>query len=400
MSTYGEVLKTPGVASTLVAQLVARFPAGMYAIGLLLHIEQKFDAYTAAGVVLAAMSVGQAVATPFTTRLMSRLGTRRLLTIAMLISSSSMFGIALLDAPLWVYIVLGATTGLAMPPIGPTARTMYPRMLSQRQLPSLFSFDAILQEIIFILGPVAVTFLVTSVNSTVALTFGASVQLLGSLWFVLLPRVGNLRIPPTNTRMGSVLKKKPVLLVTVVGFLVVGSLSGTEAGIVAVYGHDGPQAGWILAIGAIGSICGGLMFGSRTITKRSLAIRCSILVVGFTAAPFVMTFWGLAAAMFVASIGCAPALAAISAIIAGSVKFADTPESYGWVNSGMLTGIALCSAIAGVCIDLVGPAGGLYVGATAALLATVVAFVFRRHQPDLTQGIAEPPPTTPVDLPR
>ncbi|HIY65821.1 MAG TPA: MFS transporter [Candidatus Agrococcus pullicola] len=400
MSTYGEVLKTPGVASTLAAQLIGRFPIGMYAIGLLLHIQYAFDSYAAAGTVLAALSGGQAIATPFTTRLMSRLGTRTLLLITTTISVSSMFGIALLSAPLWVYIALGAATGLAMPPIGPTARTIYPRLLSQRQLPPLFSFDAMLQEIIFIMGPVAITFLVTSVNSTVALAVAASVQLVGSVWFALLPRVGNLRIPPTSKRMGAVLKKKPVRLVTVVGFLVIGGLAGAEAGIVAVYGHDGPEAGWILAIGALGSICGGLIFGSRTITKRSLAIRCGILAIGLAAAPLVMTFWGLAGTLFVASIGCAPALAAISAIIVGSVKFADTPESYGWVNSGQLVGIALCSGLAGVLIDMIGPAGGLIVGATAALLATIIAFIFRDSQPDLTDGVVEPPPTAPIELPR
>lgn len=400
MSTYGEVLKAPGVAVTMTAQLVGRFPVGMYSLGILLHVESKFDSYAAAGLVLAALSAGQAIATPITTRMMSRFGTRNLLLITTLLSAIAMFGIAILNVPLWVDILLGAAAGLTMPPIAPAVRTLYPKMVAQRQLGPLFALDATLQELVWVIGPVAITFLITSFNSMLGLTLAVVIQVLGGLWFALLPRIGNLRIPPTNKRMGGVLKKKPVLLVVIVGFLIIGAFASAEAGVVAVYGHDGPQAGVILAISAIGSLIGGMLFGHRTITKRSLAIRCAIMVVGFIAAPFVMSFWGLAAAMFVAGFGCAPAVAAISAIVAGSVKFADTPEAYGWVNSGQLIGVALCSALAGLLIDIMGAGGGLLVGAVAALLGAAIAFFFRRHQPDLTDGIVEPPPTMPIEIPR
>ncbi|WP_293696484.1 MFS transporter [uncultured Agrococcus sp.] len=400
MSTYGEVLRAPGVAVTMTAQLVGRFPVGMYSLGILLHVEQKFESYAAAGLVLAALSAGQALATPVTTRMMSRFGTRRLLLITTVLSALAMCGIAVLHVPLWVDVVLGAAAGLTMPPIAPAARTLYPRMVAQRQLGPLFALDATLQELVWVIGPVAITFLATSFDTLIGLSIAVAVQLGGGLWFSLLPRVGNLRIPPTNKRMGGVLKKRPVLLVVIVGFLIIGAFAAAEAGVVAVYGHDGPQAGIILAISAIGSIIGGVLFGHRTITKRSLAIRCVIMAVGFIAAPFVMTFWGLSAAMFVAGFGCAPAVAAISAIVAGSVKFADTPEAYGWVNSGQLVGVALCSALAGIMIDFVGAGGGLIVGAVSAALGALIAFIFRRHQPDLTDGIVEPPPTAPIELPR
>jgi len=51
-------------------------------------------------------------------------------------------------------------------------------------------------------------------------------------------------------------------------------------------------------------------------------------------------FWGLALALFVAGLGTAPAVAAISSVIAGSVPFADTAEAYGWITTGQLIGAA------------------------------------------------------------
>lgn len=388
------------MASTITAQVVGRFPVGMYALGILLHVEQKFGSYAAAGLVLAALSVGQAMATPVTTRMMSRFGTRRLILFTTVISAAAVFGIAVADVPLWVDIVLGAVAGMTMPPIAPAARTLYPKLVPQKQLAPLFSLDATLQELVWVIGPVAITTIATGFNTTIGLIAAASLQIVGGIWFASLRDIGNLRIPPTNKRMGGVLKKKPVLLVVVVGFLIIGAFAAAEAGVVAVFGHDGPQAGIILAISAGGSLLGGLALGHRTITKTSLAIRCAVMALGFIAAPFIMTFWGLAAAMFVAGVGCAPAVAAISAIVAGSVKFADTPETYGWVNSGQLVGVALCSALAGVLIDVQGPSGGLVVGAVFAVLGALVALIFRKHQPDLTDGIVEPPPTAPIDLPR
>ncbi len=66
MKNYAELLRTPGVARLLCAQLLARFPGGMLSLGLLIHIEGIFHSYGAAGLVLASLSVGQAVAGPLT----------------------------------------------------------------------------------------------------------------------------------------------------------------------------------------------------------------------------------------------------------------------------------------------------------------------------------------------
>ena len=61
MAGYRDLLRTPGVARMIAAQLVARFPNGMTSLAILLHVEQQTGSYGAAGIVLAAASVGQAV---------------------------------------------------------------------------------------------------------------------------------------------------------------------------------------------------------------------------------------------------------------------------------------------------------------------------------------------------
>ena len=54
----------------IAAQQTARFPNGMSSLAILLHVEQQTGSYGSAGLVLAATSVGQAVAGPITSRWM------------------------------------------------------------------------------------------------------------------------------------------------------------------------------------------------------------------------------------------------------------------------------------------------------------------------------------------
>ncbi|WP_413316639.1 MFS transporter [Agrococcus sp. 1P02AA] len=400
MHAYGEVLRVPGLARIMIAQLIARFPAGMYSLGILMHMEHQHGSYTAAGLVLAAFSVGMAVAGPFVSRLMSRFGTVQVLVVTTLVSIGALLAMSVLEVPLWADVLAGIVAGAAMPPVVPTVRTLYPRMVPQRLLAPLFSFDAALQEIIWVFGPVLLTLLVSIMGTGPTLLVTLGIQLFGALLFIASPEVRKLRIPPTTRKLGRVLRKPPVLLSVVVSAMFIGGFSAVEAGVVATFGEGALEAGLVLGVSALGSLLGGFALGGRAITRWSVAIRLAIVMLGMAIAVPMTEVVGLSIALFIAGIGTAPALAAFSAIIAGTVKFADTPEAYAWIGTGQLLGAALGSAVAGVAIDAVGSVGAIWVAVAMVAIAAAIAAVFRRHQPDLRHGIGEPPETAPVELPR
>ncbi|MCR8669863.1 MFS transporter [Agrococcus sp. HG114] len=400
MRAYSEVLRVPGLARIILAQLIARFPAGMYSLGILMHMEQQHGSYTAAGLVLAAFSVGMAIAGPFVSRLMSRFGTVTVLVVTAIISISALLAIASFALPLWGDVLAGAVAGAAMPPIVPTVRTLYPRMVQQRLLSPLFSLDAALQEIIWVFGPVLLTLLVSIMGTGPTLLVTIAIQAGGALLFIVSPEVRRLRIPPTTRKLGRVLRKPPVLLSVIVSSMFIGGFAAVEAGVVATFGEGALEAGIVLAISAIGSLIGGFAVGSRGISPWSVAARLGVVTVGMAIALPMTEVVGLSAALFLAGLGTAPALAAFSAIVAGTVKFADTPEAYAWIGTGQLLGAAVGSAIAGVAIDALGGVGGVWVALIMTAIAAIIAAVFRRHQPDLRLGIGEPPDTAPVELPR
>jgi MFS family permease len=287
-------------------------------------------------------------------------------------------------------MLVGLITGLSTPPVQPAVRTIYPKMVNSRQLTPLFSLDASAQEIIWIAGPVITTFVAVQISSVLAMCIAGAFMVGGGIWFIASPEVGRVRIPRSKRRFGVVLRRPPVLLATITGFLLVGSCAAIEVGVVAVFGEGGPEAGIVLAIWAIGSIVGGLSLGHVPIGPWALARRMLIVFVGLSIAMLFLNFWWLSIALLVAGIGIAPALAVIFAIVSSSVKFSDTAEAYGWVGTGQLIGAALGSAAAGFLIDINGPIGGFWAAAALALVGFLVPTVLRRWHPDLRGRDASP----------
>ncbi|MDI2099584.1 MFS transporter [Ruicaihuangia caeni] len=399
MVSYREVLSTPGVARLIASQLTARFPAGMIALAYLLHVERVHDSYGAAGLVLAATSVGQAIAGPLTSRWMGRWGIRPVVALTMVVSLASYLVIALMVLPVTAYMLVGFIGGLSTPPIQSAVRTIYPKMVNSRQLTPLFSLDASAQEIIWVIGPVVTTFIAVQVSTVVAILVAGVFLVGGTIWFLTSPVVGRVRIPRARRAIGKVLARRPVLLATIVGFLLIASAAGVEAGVVAVYGHGGPQAGIILAIWSIGSVFGGLAFGHLPIGPWALARRMLLVFVGVALAALILDFWWLAVMLLISGFGMAPALAVMFAIVSSSVKFSDTAEAYGWVGTGQLIGAAIGSAFAGFMIDAQGPQGAFIVGAAFALLGVLFPVIFVRWHPDLRGRDAGPiPDTEPVPV--
>lgn len=391
---YRDLLRTPGVARIIAAQLTARFPNGMTSLAILLHIEYVTGSYGAAGLVLASTSIGQAIAGPVTSRWMGRWGMRRVLTLTLAVCAVSITGIALLVLPVGGYMALGLIGGLATPPVQSAVRTIYPKMVTARQLTPLFSLDASLQEIIWIVAPVVITLVATQVGTVQALLLIVVILIGGGAWFILSPEVGRVRIPRSRRSIGKVLTKPPVLLATVVGFLLIGACSAVEAGVVATFDHGGLEAGLVLALFSVGSLAGGLSFGHIPIGRWAMARRLLIVTVGLSLTIVSLDVWWLGGTLVLAGIGVAPALAVLFAMTSASVKFSDTAEAFGWVGTGQLIGAAAGSAVAGFLIDDVGPTGA-YIAATGfAAVGLIVAVVFVKGFPDLRGRDASPIPDT------
>ena len=183
----------------------------MTSLAVLLHVEQSTGSYGAAGIVLAALSIGQAISGPVTSRWMGVWGMRRVLTLTAVVCAAAVFALALNPFGMPGFIVFGFIAGIANPPVQPAVRTIYPKIVTSRQLTPLFSLDASLQEIIWIFAPVVITLVATQVGTVPALLLIVVILIGGCAWFIASPEVGRVRIPRSRRGFGRVLGK-PVAL--------------------------------------------------------------------------------------------------------------------------------------------------------------------------------------------
>lgn len=373
MRTYIELFRVHGVSAVVWSQLLARFAFGMQTLTFAILLQNKFQNYTVAGLAIGAVTVGSAISAPILGRWMAVTGIRPVIIATSVISSVCYLLIGF--APITEAIAIGISLvlGLGTPPIQPAARTIYPTLVSSdAQRNTLYSVDAILQEVIWILGPVLATVLIATTNVLIPIIVMAAVQLAGGFWFGLLPMVHGAPIPRSSKRMGSVLKSKLVKFLIAINLLFVGSFSALEIGAVAAVGQA--QAGFVIAMLSIGSVIGGLAFGHRARSPMALSKQLAIVLLGDLLIFFNATdpIW-LGICLFISGIGVATAFATMGAIIGKAVKLNDTTEVYGWIGSGQNIGYGAGAAIAGIVVDKINSTTSFGFAAGLDLLALLAA---------------------------
>lgn len=389
MRTYAELFKNPGVATVLLAQLLARFPFGMQTITFAIHLEEVFGNYTVAGLAIAASTVGAAFSAPILGRLVAVYGIKVVVISCSLISPIGFLLIAFAPLTEGQAILTALALGLFVPPIQPAARAVYPTLVKSESVRNnLFSVDAILQEVIWIVGPVLATILIATTTTYMPLVVMVFVQIIGGLWFALLPQVQGAPIPRSTKKMGRVLRIPLVRVMIVVNLLFVGSFSALEIAAVASVGKAG--AGFVLAMLSVGSVVGALVFGHRARSPKALTKQLGVVVLGglMILINDKDPVW-VGICMFISGIGVALAFATMSAIIAKSIPLDDTPEVYGWIGSGQNIGYGFAAAVAGILIDEVSSTSAFAFASGLDAIAMLVAFAAIAITPTLLDSKAE-----------
>ena len=373
MRTYIDLFRTHGVAAVVWSQLLARFAFGMQTITFAIHLQNKYQNYTVAGLAIGASTLGGALAGPVLGRWMAVVGIKPVVVVTSFLASICflLVGFAPVSEPLVIGISL--VLGMVLPPIQPAARTVYPTLVtSEAQRNTLYSVDAILQEVIWILGPVLATVMIATTNTLVPIVAMAAVQLIGGLWFGLLKQVKDAPIPRSKKRLGSVLRSRLVRVLIIINLLFVGSFSALEIGAVAAVGQA--EAGFVIAMLSIGSVVGGLAFGHRARSPLALSKQLAVVLIGDLLIFFNATdpIW-LSICLFISGIGVATAFATMGAVIGKSVKLDESTEVYGWIGSGQNIGYGAGASVAGLVVDRLNSTTSFGVAAGLDLVALLVA---------------------------
>ena len=382
MPSYNAVLSRPGVTRVMGTQLLARFAFGMMSLAIVLHIESIYGNYTIAGIALGAETIGAAISGPLLARRLSGWGPTRVITTAATISSLALVFIAFFRGPEVFTVIACAIVGFSSPPIQQVARAVYPSLITKNQTAHLFSLDATLQEILWVIGPVLATMISATYSTTAAMAVMATVQLVGTYLFARNPEIATMNIPRSKRRLGGVLRKPIAIASVLINSMLVASFGAADVGTVAVLGMR--DSGIVIAVLSVGSMVGGFAFGHRAKTKWALIKFLSVTMIGFAAVFINPTdlIW-ITICWFVVGIGVAPSFATIASMIALTFNQADSAEAYGWNNTAQLLGYSLGAAVAGILIDHVSHVAAWWVTGATAFLAVVSALATYRFNPEL-----------------
>ena len=189
-SSYARILSRPGALQFSAAGFLARFPMSMVGISTILTVQSLYGNYTSAGGVSAALVVATAVGAPVLARLVDARGQSRVMLPAVLGSALGMVGMitaAGLRAPLWVLVALALVAGGLGGSMGSLVRSRWTTVLdSPDDIHTAFSLEAALDEVVFVVGPVAATALCTSAALPVTSGWVAALclHLGGGLWLL------------------------------------------------------------------------------------------------------------------------------------------------------------------------------------------------------------------------
>ena len=383
LNTYRRVLAHPGALLFSATGLVARLPIAMIGLGIVLLVSEATGSYGVAGSVSAAFLLANALVAIVVGRLVDSLGQGRVLAVAVLTSTG---GLVLLMAAVqadwslgWAYAA-AVVSGASLPPVGACIRSRWSHVLDRpSEVQTAYALEGVVDEAVFILGPILVTVLATSWHPLAGLGTAAVAGLAGTL--ALSSQTATAPPPhPRHTDSGPrpAMPWRTIVPLTVVCLMLGAFFGSAEVATVAFAEELGVKryAGVLLGLWAFGSLAAGLITGVLTWqVGADTRVRRGTVALTLVMAP--MVFIGSAPlmgmALFVAGFAIAPTLIATLTLTEQTVPSARLTEGMSVIHTGIVAGVAPGATLAGIVIDSTGASPAYLVAVGAGLLAAVAA---------------------------
>ncbi|MDF2966405.1 MAG: transporter [Nocardioidaceae bacterium] len=387
LQTYRRVLSVPGAAAFSGAGLLARLPFSMTGLGIVLLVSDRTGSYGTAGALAAAYVVAEACGQPVVGRLVDRHGQARVVLPVLVVFAAGTtllcVGVELGWSRPWWFA--GATlAGASYPPWGSLVRARWVHALLRRRslLPTAFAIEAVVDEAVFVIGPVLVTALVTAVHPSAGVVAAAVLGTVGGVLLVAQVRTA----PPVRPR------RSPGDVAPAMGWATLAPLAVASAGLGIFFGGaevatvafaeaagSRGDAGWMLALWATGSLLAGIAVGALPAVDPLLQFRVGALALTATMATAMLagSSGGLALCLFASGLAVSPTLIAAMALVEQTVPSSRLTEGMTWATTGLAIGVAPGAAGAGATIDAAGATLAFLVPVAGGGLAALLAWTIR-----------------------
>jgi len=394
VAKYRSVLSVPGSPRLLASALLGRLPQGMSSLAILLLVRGTTHSYAVAGLAVGAYAFSSAACAPLQGRLIDRFGRTRVLPPSALGQAVVLVAFVLscsAHAPGAALVVLVGLAGAMMPPIAPTLRALLREVFPDARVrDTAYALDSVVQELVWVAGPLLVALVIAAVSPAAAVLLLAGVCVVGTVLFVRSPLARGSGTRAAHEPRTAVLANPELRSMLAPVALTGVGLGGIEVGLPSLALHAGsrPASGLLLALWSVGSITGGLWYGSR-VWHASLAKRYRMLLVVAVActAPLILARSvpaGIVCSLL-AGLTIAPVFSCQYALVGRAVRPGAETEAFTWVSASLVAGLAVGTAIGGVSIGPGGVSAPFALSCLATMLAAVIAV--RMREPRLSAGV-------------
>ncbi len=384
---YLQVLRTPHALPMVLAAFIGRLPLSMVGLGCVLLVASETGSYGLGGAVAAVGAVTTAVAGPFVGRLSDAHGQRRVLlpVLAVFVASGSTFLVAVReDWPLITVFLAAGLAGACLPPVSSMIRVRWTHLLrGSHRLPTALAMESVVDEMVFVLGPVLVTILSTTGHATAGLVTAFVLATVGSLLFAAQRRTEPTPTAHEHRPVSSAMRSDglKVLFVVAAG---VGTVLGTLQICLVAFADeldDKAMTGVLIAGLAVGSMISGIGWGAvhwRLPLRHRLAGVLVLLTVLSAPLMLVREIWLMVPFVVLAGIAVSPVLISAFTLAEQLVPRAAVTEAFTWIGTALALGVAVGASVSGKIVDISGSNAAFSVATVAAAIAAVVVALTQR----------------------
>ncbi len=390
-SPYRAIFATPGAKAFSAAGLVGRMPLSMLGIGIVTMVSQLTGRYGLAGALAAVLALSGAACGPQVSRLVDRYGQRRVLRPVCVVTVASVAALLLCvraRTPDWTYFACVVGAGLT-PSMGAMVRARWSEIHrgSPDLLHTAYSLESVVDEIVFIVGPILSIGLCTVWFVEAGPLLAVSFLGVGVLMLTALRATEPAPHPQAHLDGRSALRARGVPVVAAV-FVGTGAQFGAvDVSTVAFADEQGHKAlaSLVLATYALGSCLAGAVFGllrPRGAVAGRFLLGICVMAVSMIPPLLVGNLWFLALALFFSGLTIAPTMVTAMGLVEQLVPRGRLTEGITWTTTGLAVGVAAGAAFAGRVIDAHGASAAFAVPASAAAVAAATAVLgYRRLGP-------------------
>lgn len=370
--TYSELFKTPGAKRIASAGFIARLPIAMDALAIILFVQSVDGRYAIAGSLTAVAALVTVISSPLWSKAADHFGQRIVLSTAIpirIFAIITFISLVMNGAPVWSWFAAIFLAESASVSIGSMTRRRWAHVLGGDKkdvLSTSYTFESLLDEFIYILGPVITTAVVAAIAPSAGLILGVLFLLVGVPLLISHrnsdPGVEHRHV---GTKLKSVFRNQKLQAVAIPLTIAGGAFSAVNICVVAFSEERGAKSisGVLLGIWAVGGAVSALINGSIT-WKISHGARYVGYMVGMALVslsfPFINNFYVLGLALFLQGLCIAPLLPNGLSLVTDSVSPSQMTQAITLATAGIpLTG-SLSSFLSGVVIDNYGASTALW----------------------------------------